>query len=141
MRFSVSNDLDNLAVAAERINAFFGVHGVPRKAAFAINVSVDELLTNVIKYGYRDSDIHEIELAVRIAGDEIVVEIHDDGVAFDPTLVKPADTRALLRQRPIGGLGIHMTRKKMDRFVYRREDGRNITIIAKSWRPAPAGTP
>ena len=131
LQFSVGNDLRDIAVAADRIDEFCSVHGIPPATAYAVNLSVDELLTNTISYGYEDSDEHRIDLVIRLEGDVLAVEISDDGVEFAPDSADDPDTSASIEDRPIGGLGIFLTRQMMDSFDYRRDEGRNIVRLTK----------
>ena len=131
LQFSVGNDLREIAVAADRIDEFCSVHGIPPATAYAVNLSVDELLTNTISYGFEDSDEHRIDLVIRLDGDVLAVEISDDGVEFAPNSADDPDTSASIEDRPIGGLGIFLTRRMMDSFDYRRDEGRNIVTLTK----------
>lgn len=131
LQFSVANDLREIAVAADRIDEFCSLNGIPPATAYAINLSVDELLTNTISYGYEDGGEHRIDLMIRLDGDVLAVEISDDGIEFAPDSADDPDTNASIEDRPIGGLGIFLTRKMMDSFDYRRDEGRNIVTLTK----------
>ena len=131
LQFSVVNDLREIAVAADKIEEFCSVKGIPPATAYAVNLSVDELLTNTISYGYEDSEEHRIDLMIRLDGDRLAIEISDDGVAFEPDSAEEPDTDAPIEDRPIGGLGIFLTRQMMDSFDYRRDEGRNIVTLTK----------
>ena len=131
LQFSVANDLREIAVAADRIDEFCSVHGIPPATAYAVNLSVDELLTNTISYGFEDSEQHRIDLMIRLDGDVLALEISDDGVEFEPDSSEDPDTDASIEDRPIGGLGIFLTRHMMDSFDYRRDEGRNIVTLTK----------
>ena len=131
LQFSVVNDLREIAVAADKIEEFCSVNGIPPATAYAVNLSVDELLTNTISYGYEDSEEHRIDLMIRLDGDRLAIEISDDGVAFEPDSAEEPDTDAPIEDRPIGGLGIFLTRQMMDSFDYRRDEGRNIVTLTK----------
>ncbi len=131
LQFSVANDLREIAVAADRIDEFCSVHGIPPATAYAVNLSVDELLTNTISYGFEDSEQHRIDLMIRLDGDVLALEISDDGVEFEPDSSEDPDTDASIEDRPIGGLGIFLTRQMMDSFDYRRDEGRNIVTLTK----------
>lgn len=131
IEFFLDNDLRELEVAADKVDAFCAERGLPPAIAFAINVSVDELLTNTISYGYDDDDRHRIEMTVRMEGSVLVVQLADDGKPYDPTKAPHPDINASIEQRPIGGLGVHFVRVLMDEFVYRRSDGRNIVTLTK----------
>ncbi len=102
--------------------------------AFAVNVSVDELLTNTISYGYDDSDGHRIEMTVWMEGSVLVIELSDDAKPYDPTAAPHPDIDAPIEKRPIGGLGVHFVRVLMDGFRYRRTDGRNVVTLTRETR-------
>lgn len=136
LRFTVANDLREIAVAADRIDQFCSAHGIPPATAYAVNLSVDELLTNTISYGYKDGEEHRVDLMIRRDGDLLTIEISDDGIEFTPDSAKVPDTAASIEDRPIGGLGIFLTRQMMDSFEYRRDEGRNIVTLTKKTRTA-----
>ena len=136
LEISLVNDLRELVTAADEIDAFCARHGVSPATAYAVNLSVDELLTNTISYGYEDSEEHRIDLLLRLNGDVLEIEICDDGIPFEPTSAEIPDTDAPIEDRPIGGLGIFLTRQMMDSFNYRRDGGRNVVTLTKQ-----TGTP
>ena len=131
IEFSLVNDLREIALAAERIEAFCSEHGLSEKIAFEVHLAVDELLTNTISYGYDDDGEHRIELALRLEGGALVLEIADDGKPFDPLQAPEPDPEAPLEERALGGLGIYLVRKMMDAVAYRRQDGRNVVTLTK----------
>ena len=131
LKFSVANDLQDIALAADKIDDFCSANGISPATAYAVNLSVDELLTNTISYGYDDNDEHRITLKLRLDGGVLSIEITDDGIAFEPDSAKVPDTHASIEDRPIGGLGIFLTRQMMDTFDYKRADGRNIVTLTK----------
>ncbi len=133
-------DVKALTHCSDRIDAFCNEHDVPQKIAYAVKLSVDELLTNTIVHAERDSDHPDIEVALALGENEIVIEIDSPGMPFDPTARETPDVRARLQERPIGGLGIFFVRRVMDRFSYRREHGRNIVTLAKSLSGGMGGT-
>ena len=63
---------------------------------------------------------------------EVRFTIVDAGAPFDPTAVLSADTTLDAQNRPIGGLGIHLTRKLMDSVSYCRKDDKNVLTLTKS---------
>ena len=123
---------------AERIDEFCAAQGVSPAIAYAVNLSVDELLTNTISYGYEDGAAHRIDIAVRMDESVIVVEIADDAAPFDPFEAERPDTGATIEDRPIGGLGVHLVREMMDGHRYCRRGGRNIVTLTKETQSAGA---
>ena len=131
MKISLNNDLGELRTAAEQIDAFCASHDMPAAIAYAVNLAVDELLTNTISYGYDDDEEHGLDLALRMDGDVIVIEIIDDARPFDPSQNTAPDTSAGIDERSIGGLGIFLVHELMDEVQYSRIDERNIVTLRK----------
>ena len=96
--FSLVNDLRAIAGAAEKIDAFCAEHGLREEISFEVNLAVDELLTNTISYGYHDDGEHRIDLSLRLQGGTLIVEIADDGRAFDPAAGAGAGPRGAARE-------------------------------------------
>ena len=122
-------ELANLRDGLERIGAKLGVPGKP---LMQLQVALDEVASNVIKYGWPDGGNHE--LCVRITGqqDRIEVEIVDDGREFDPRQAPAPELQPAGRRQP-GGLGIHLVKQLVDRLEYERVDGRNRTVVTKQY--------
>jgi anti-sigma regulatory factor (Ser/Thr protein kinase) len=55
----------------------------------------------------------------------VVLDIEDDGGAFDPTGVAPPAPAPTLELLPVGGLGIHFMRQYSSQMDYSRSGGRN----------------
>ena len=131
MKISLANDLQEIAVVGARIDEFCESHDVPPQVAYAVSLSVDELLNNTISYGYADDEPHTIELTLRVEDGAVVVQIVDDGREFESSGVPAPDTEAALEDRTVGGLGLFIVHQMMDSVEFRREDGRNVVTIAK----------
>ena len=98
----------------------------------AINLVLDELVTNIIEYGYDDDGRHEIRVSLTLEEGTLTVVIDDDARPFDP-LQRPAPDLTLpLDERPVGGLGIHIVRSVMDTVDYERRDGHNVLTMCKT---------
>lgn len=124
-----SSRQDAVAVLAE-LDRFARQHGASAALIHDLEVALDEVLGNVIVHGYRDAQ-GEICVRLRRTADAFVIEIEDRGVAFDPTQVPPPDLSASLRERQVGGLGLHFVKNLMDEVAYTRLDGRNRLRLVK----------
>lgn len=125
------NSYDALTDTAEQIERFLQENAVPADAVFAANLAVEELVTNIVKYGYDDAGDHEIVIGLHLRPEELAIRIEDDGHAFDPFAQPEPDTALPAEDRPIGGLGIHFVRNLLDTWTYERRDGRNIVRLTK----------
>ena len=97
-----------------------------------INLVLDELVTNIIDYGFDDTGRHEIRVTMAVEGGTLTIEVEDDARAFDPLAAAPPDLTLALEDRPVGGLGIHIVRTVMDTVEYQRRDGHNILTMRKT---------
>lgn len=131
LNLRVTNRLTEIARLADRVRAFCAEHGVSEAIAFRINLALEEVLANTIKYGYADDVAHEIAVELQQTRDGLTVEIDDDARPFDPTQAATPDLSAPLEERSIGGLGIHFVRTMMDEVRYRRDGGRNRLTLVK----------
>ena len=104
----------------------------------ALFLLLDELLTNIIKYGYPvgDGASHEIEVRLGLEAAGFVVDVEDDGVPFDPTAIPvraPAADDLPLEDRPVGGWGLELVRQTVDVAHYRRDGSKNKLTLSKSF--------
>jgi anti-sigma regulatory factor (Ser/Thr protein kinase) len=134
----IRNDVAELAAVLDILERLGSEIGLPEDVLTQLVVGLDELVSNVIKYAWRDDAdgaLHEIKIGIRAGAERIEVEIIDDGRAFDPGLApSPKPPPSGRRPRP-GGVGLHMVRQLVDDFHYERVDGRNRTVITKRYRP------
>lgn len=135
LKISLANRLSEIAPLADRVSAFCAERGVSESVAFRINLALEELLTNTIKYGYADQGAHEIVIELQQFGDRVTVEIVDDGKPFDLTQAPMPDLDAPVEQRAIGGLGLHFVRTMMDEVRYCRDGSRNRVTLVKRTTP------
>jgi anti-sigma regulatory factor (Ser/Thr protein kinase) len=106
-------------------------HGVPGSVVFAVNLALDEIVTNIIVHGYTESGQHAIHIDVALDRDVLEATVRDDAPAFNPLAVPPVDLNAPAAARPIGGLGVHLVRSLMDSVDYWREGTQNVLVIGK----------
>lgn len=130
------NTFDALSTAADETTGFLETHAAPPDAVFAANLAIEELVTNIVKYGYDDADAHEIVIRLVLEADELRIEISDDGHAFNPFDQPEPDITLPAEERPIGGLGIHFVRNMLDACDYCRESDRNVVTLTKKFAPA-----
>lgn len=132
LSLSLRNDFDELSNLAEQVTTFLEAHEVSAEAVFAANLAIEELVTNIIKYGYDDKEAHEIHLDLKLADGALAIEIRDDGHEFDPFAQPEPDTSLPAAERNIGGLGIHFVRKMLDACHYERREGVNVVSVSKN---------
>lgn len=132
----VANELTETARAGEAVEAFCERNGVPAAAAYHLALALDEALVNTISYGFPEGGHREITVELARRGEDIVIELVDDGVAYNPLEEAPEpDLTSTLQERRIGGLGVHMIKTFMTEAAYSREDGKNRLRLRKHFEP------
>ena len=122
------SELDHVRQSLEELSGTVGAHP---KLMHAIDLSLDEVLTNIISYGYDDKVDHEIEVRVSLDTQSCIIEIEDDARHFNPVDLPEADTTSSLEERKVGGLGVHFVRTLMDEVEYKLQNNRNLLILKK----------
>ena len=129
---TIRNDYPSLQNLCAEASVFLNTNAISGDAAYAIDLALEELITNIIKYGYDDDAIHDINVQITITGERILLIIKDDGHIFDPTAAPRPDVEQTIEERPIGGLGIHLVRNTCESIKYRRDEEKNIVEVAVS---------
>jgi serine/threonine-protein kinase RsbW len=131
MSVTLVNDRSEVERLGRLVEAFGEEQGLAADAIFAVNLALDEVVTNIIRYAHDDGRQHSILVRLALEQDALIAEVEDDGRAFNPLDAPVPDIGAGIEDRPIGGLGIHLVRSVMSAVEYRREDGRNVLTIRK----------
>ena len=117
---------DELVRLAKLVDRFAAEHHLSDNDLTNLNLVLDEIVSNVIKYGHlRPHEEPRIDVSLALDGGRLTVNVADDGIAFNPLDAKRPDLDLPIVERPIGGLGIHIVKALVDTIAYRREDGRN----------------
>ncbi len=130
LSLKIGNDLNELAVLCREVHNFLEDEKVPAAPVYKIDLSIEEMLTNVIKYSYDDNDRHEISVYLQIDPDRILLEMRDDGHEFNPLEAPLSDLSDEIELRRVGGMGIHLTRTMVDAISYLRDGNTNMVAVS-----------
>jgi anti-sigma regulatory factor (Ser/Thr protein kinase) len=124
------NSLADLGQATGEAVRFIEANGLRGEAVYAANLAIEEMATNILKFGYDDTKVHEILLRVEVLPKRLLLIIEDDGHEFNPLNAPEPDVSLPAERRTPGGLGIHLVRKFAEDMRYERRDGHNRLTIA-----------
>jgi|HigsolmetaAR203D_1030402.scaffolds.fasta_scaffold00415_28 anti-sigma regulatory factor (Ser/Thr protein kinase) len=134
------------------VESFCVRHGVPRDICLKLQLAAEEWFVNVVTHGFarkenghltngqpidsQPNDEQPPEPLVRLSiamerHEEIVLELIDNGPAYNPLERKDPDISLPVEERPIGGLGVYLIKRIMDHCEYRRQDGCNRLTLRK----------
>src|SRR5690606_27023243 len=106
------NDLGEITRLSEELEVICEQHGVSMNTLMALNLSLEEAVTNVIHYGFDGGD-HVIDVELIVADGSVLATITDDGKEYNPLARADPDVNAPLEERQIGGLGVLLVKKLM----------------------------
>ena len=135
MRIELNNSLDEIATAMAALRGFTDSSAVDEAARQAAVLVLDELLTNIISYGLKDSRHGLITLELDIIDEKLQIRITDGGIPFNPFDKPDPNLDIPLEQRQPGGLGIYLVKKYMDEYSYEYRDEQNIVTLRKKLAP------
>lgn len=134
MKFTYTNNISELKKLASDIEVFAETYQLEPKIVYALNLCLDEVLTNIISYGLNEKIKDPIiELDLSFNNNLVIATISDPGVAFNPlkTIEAPPDTASSIEDRSIGGLGVYFLEQYMDKVEYNRENNLNVLTLTK----------
>jgi serine/threonine-protein kinase RsbW len=137
--------LDRIGVLLDRLA---GTH-LSKEARDDVRLAVTEIVSNAMEWGNQGDERRRVRVSYGLFDNEVVFKVEDEGEGFDPEDVPDATQSPLkaMRERQesgkrLGGYGIFVARKLMDRMMY-NERG-NVVILAKRLSgpgdAEPAGT-
>jgi len=107
--------------------------GIAEPKALDFELCLNEIVTNIILYGYDAPGEREIHITLERDRGDLRATIEDDGRPFDPLGAKPPGQPATLEDATLGGWGIPIVRALVDDWRYERRDGRNrLTIVSRA---------
>jgi anti-anti-sigma factor len=127
LKVTIKNELNELVDLNARLAHFLEAHAVPHRAAYAVNLAIDELVVNVMRYAYVDDDTHWIDIELVVECEQVILRITDDGRPFDPRQGPSLDLHA--EDREAGGLGLILVLEMVDVLHYQRVGDKNCVEV------------
>lgn len=127
---AIGSRFENVEVVQIVLNDSLERMGVEADARHWIDLAVREAVANAIKHGNRGDPGKRVEVCMCRDGGDVVVQVEDQGVGFDPRRVNdPRAPENLLRP---DGRGIFYIEKFMDGVEWgRRPDGGTVVTLRK----------
>ncbi len=102
---------------------------VGKDSIFEVLLIIEEVLTNIISYSFKEETKHSIEIDFGIKDNLMTIIFTDDGIPFDPYEVEMKSLKA--GKKFVGGKGIKIIKSYSDIIEYKRKDNKNILRIGK----------
>jgi anti-sigma regulatory factor (Ser/Thr protein kinase) len=131
--FQISAAHSELKRITGMVEAFCGANKLPEATSNLMNLVLDEVLSNIIKYAYEAPEREIIDVQLMYSNNKLTASIEDRGVAFNPLGLQTAVASGPLQSRREGGLGIFFVKSLLDSVVYERIGDRNkVTLVIEA---------
>lgn len=117
----------------------FAREGIDARLLQVIDLALEELFTNMVKYSTTTTKPVEVEIAPIANGVEVTLTDYDVE-PFDVTKAPEVDITLPIEQRNPGGLGLHLVRRLLDsiEYEYTKEIRRSRIAFRKTHKGGPA---
>ncbi len=124
--------VENIDKVTDFVNNELDAYDCLMKARMQINVAIDELFGNIAHYAY-EKGTGKATVRIEVEEEPLTVSITfiDSGKPFNPLDRPEPDTTLSAQERAIGGLGIFLVKKTMDKVEYLYQNGQNMLTIKK----------
>jgi serine/threonine-protein kinase RsbW len=112
----------DLATVNREVEAFCARNAAPENKLYSIQLIIEELVTNIIKYG--NGEMIAIELKAGTA--RLKLTITDNSAPFNPLEAASPELGLDAEERRVGGLGLFLVGKMVKSLNYEHQDGCNI---------------
>ena len=127
----ISNNLAEIERLDVCVRAFGIANGLEAETVKEIQLVMEELLTNIISYGYEDEAGHDIDVSIVNGVEAVTIRVQDDARPFNLLNHPRPNLEIPLEDRRIGGVGINIVCELMDEIKYTREENTNIVVLRK----------
>lgn len=133
MKKKFQRNIDSLKNIFDFTTKFIKQNNLEQDIAFSINLVIEELFTNMVKYHPRNSN--DILISIAKDSNKLIISLTDyDVEPFDITDTKDVNPNQSLEERRIGGLGLYFVMKMMDNVTYEYKDRQSKITLTKQLR-------
>lgn len=97
-----------------------------------IRLAVDEACTNIIKHAYGNNPRENFEITIEVDDEKFMIYLVDRGEGFDVKTYQKPDLKKQIEQRKRGGMGVHLMVNLMDEVTYQVKNNMNVLCMCKN---------
>ena len=129
IQVAIKNEISELKDLYAKVEDFLESLSTPYRSGYSVNLALEELVVNVIRYAYMDFDEHLIDINLSLVGQQLILVIEDDGRPFDPREGQALNPHLEHAEDPdemdVGGLGLMLVLDMVDVMKYARVGDKN----------------
>jgi anti-sigma regulatory factor (Ser/Thr protein kinase)/predicted N-acetyltransferase YhbS len=132
---SIANELSALSVLQAATTAFIRAVGGEDRLADQIELVLEEIFTNILKYGYLPGQRERIELTLGIDGELLGITMRFKGIPLDIDYLRQCEQANVEDMFNDGchGIGLHLIRQLCDKICYSNlgKEGQEIALLRR----------
>ncbi len=123
--FSIGGELAEFVRLSAEVHEFLRAGGVANETLFAVELALEEVVTNILKYAQLDPVAGRITVHLERTPERVLLVIEDNGRQFDPVQAAEPDLGGRIEDRPVGGAGLCLLRRMVQLLRYERRGANN----------------
>lgn len=128
VHYLLPNELSELAGLAKWAESLPEYAALTPGTAYSLQLALEEMVSNIIKYGFDDQSKHDIEIDLEFLPDgDVRVTLRDDGHEFNPfTEAEKTEITEDVSEQDFGGMGVFLVKSMSRELKYSRENNVNV---------------
>lgn len=138
-RLTLRSQLSELSQLPAWIERLASEHAIPQDTQFAMNLCLEEALSNIIRHGYSGSPDHSMSVRfMNPAESHFVLVVEDEAPHFNPVDAPELPAVGVDDQEGVGGQGIRLLRRFAETLEYQATPSGNRLSMGFSAAGSPA---
>lgn len=130
MHYIISNNLNEISKIQQHFNTQSEKLEIDVRWIRKMNIVIDEILSNIIKYAYEEENKYKIEVIIEYFNKSKARLIFiDEGKFFNPLNYSHKKAIKNVENLEEGGLGIHLVVNLVNNIEYKRNSDKNHLYV------------
>jgi len=139
--YTYRSEIQEIPAIRKNLSDLQSEWAIPDSEMRQIVVMIEEIFSNILRYAYKDTQEHQVHISLEKNGEDILIQIRDDGIPFNPLEHHPGPVLdpAMSEDNGMGltlmsednGMGLTLIKTFSSSISYRRENQNNHLLITK----------
>ena len=122
--------VDNLNTVNSFVHKSIEQFNCSKRTLMQLDLIVEEIFVNIASYAY-SPNTGSVKILLDVKDELISLSFIDSGIPYNPLEKSDPDVNLSAEERPIGGLGIFLTKNLVNDITYQHIDGKNVLTFVK----------
>jgi len=128
--YTYRSEIQEIPAIRKNLSDLQSEWAIPDSEMRQIVVMIEEIFSNILRYAYKDTQEHQVHISLEKNGEDILIQIRDDGIPFNPLEHHPGPVLDPAMSED-NGMGLTLIKTFSSSISYRRENQNNHLLITK----------